>query len=276
MKKVLINVDSRIVNIGIIQFESKIGDIEYNVYKAMDMIEKNANQGADIVCLPELFSTGYNFNILGEKFNKISLDFFDFTFEMMSKAAKNNGVYLIAPFSEKRDLEGIIYNSAIVFDDEGVSLGSFGKTHLWAQERSFFKEGSDYPIFNTKFGKFGIAICYDIGFPESCRSLCLKGAEFVFMPSAWRIEDMDMWELNVPQRALENIFFTIGVNRVGKEGDLHMFGKSKVCNPRGEIISELPMDKETTSVVKIDLNDLNKYRAQISYLRDRKPNIYTY
>lgn len=264
----------REVNIGIIQFSAKLGDVEHNVNKAVGLIEEVAKKGANIVCLPELFSTGYNFNILGKTFNQISLEYYDFTYEMMAKAAKDNSVYLIAPFSEKRELEGIIYNSAVVFDDVGECIGSFAKTHLWAQDRLFFKEGTHYPIFDTKYGKFGIAICYDIGFPESCRTLCLEGAEFVFMPSAWRIQDLDMWELNVPQRALENIFFTIGVNRVGHEGDLHMFGKSKVCNPRGHVIAEFPEDEEKGDVVTIDLNELNKYRTDISYLRDRNPHIY--
>lgn len=266
---------SKKVNIGIIQFESVLGEVEYNVNKAVNLIKEAADKGANIICLPELFSTGYNFNILGEKFNELSLKYYDFTVEKMSQAAKDNEVYLIAPFSEKRELEGILYNSAVVFDDQGEKIGSFAKAHLWAQDRLFFKEGSDFPVFETKYGKFGIAICYDIGFPESCRSLCLNGAEFIFMPAAWRIQDKDMWDLNVPQRALENILFTIGVNRVGFEGDLHMFGNSKICNPRGQIIAELPVDEEVTEVFTIDLNELNKYRTQISYLRDRKPEIYT-
>lgn len=262
------------VNIGIIQFDGKIGQVEHNVNKAVEAIKKAAEKGANIVCLPELFSTGYNFDILGDQMGPLSLEYFDLTVEKMSSAAKEYQVYVIAPFSEKRDLEGILYNSAIVFDDEGNRIGSFAKTHLFAKERLYFREGSDYPVFDTKYGKFGIAICYDIGFPESCRSLCLNGAELVFMPSAWRVQDKDMWDLNVPQRALENLFFTIGVNRVGIEGDLHLFGNSKVCNPRGQIIAELPQDEERVEVVTIDLNEINKFRSQLSYLRDRKPDIY--
>jgi len=262
------------VNIGIIQFESEIGEVEKNVLKAVEQIKEAAEKGANIVCLPELFATGYNLNILGDRINELSLTYYDYTIEKMSKAAKDNHVYVIAPFGEKRELEGVVYNSAIVFDDEGKEIGSYAKTHLWAQDRYYFKEGNDFPIYDTKYGKFGIAICYDVGFPESTRELCLKGAEFVFVPAAWRIQDKDMWDLNIPQRALENIFFTIGVNRVGKEGDLHLFGSSKVCNPRGHVIKELPQDEEVVEVVTIDLEDLNKFRTEISYLRDHKPSIY--
>ena len=81
-------------------------------------------------------------------------------------------------------------------------------------------------------------------------------------------------DLNVAQRALENILFTVGVNRVGKE-NLHLFGKSKICNRRGTVIAELPMDQEVVEVVTIDLDDINKFRTEISYLANRKPQIYT-
>lgn len=265
---------SKNVKIGIVQFESKLGDVEYNVNKAVNMIREAANKNANIVCLPELFATGYNLNVLKERIVELSIKYYNFTMKEMSKAAKENNVYVIASFGEIRDLPGIVYNSSVVFDDKGNKVGSFAKSHLWALDRLYFREGSEYPVFDTKYGKIGIMICYDSGFPEACRSLCLNGAEIVFIPAAWRAEDEDMWDLNVPQRALENILFTVGVNRVGKEEDLHLIGKSKVCNPRGNIIAELPLDKELVQVVTIDLDEINKYRTQISYLRDRKPQIY--
>ncbi|MDD3840025.1 MAG: carbon-nitrogen hydrolase [Clostridia bacterium] len=265
---------ARKVNIGIAQMESKLGDVKYNTGRAVELITEAADKGADIVCLPELFSTGYNLSILKERIAELGLKYFDYTFSEISNAAKQNKVFVIAPFAEKRDLPGVLFNSAIVFDDGGNMIGSFAKSHLWALDRLYFKEGSSYDIFDTKFGKLGIIICYDAGFPEACRTLCLKGAEIVFIPAAWRIQDEDMWDLNVSQRALENILFTVGVNRVGMEGDLHLFGKSKVCNPRGTIIAELPKDKEMVEVVTIDLDDIDKFRTEISYLRDRKPFIY--
>ena len=119
--------------------------------------------------------------------------------------------------------------------------------------------------------KISIMICYDAGFPESCRSLALQGAEIVFCPAAWRIQDVDMWDLNLSQRALENLLFVVGVNRFGHEGDLELFGKSKICNPRGRVLKELPMDRESVEVFEIDLMDVECFRIEIPYLRDRKP-----
>lgn len=265
---------SKVVSIGIAQMETKLGDVEANLQKAEQMIEEAAGKGSNIICFPEIFNTGYHLAHMKEKTNELGLAYFERTVEVLSNAAKKNNIYVIAPIVEKRELNGVAYNSALVFDREGKLMGSMAKTHLWALERFYFKEGSEYPVFDTEYGKIGIAICYDAGFPEVARSLCLQGADIIFVPSAWRIEDVDMWDLNLPQRALENILFTVGVNSVGNRHGLHLFGKSKVCNPRGKVLKELPYDEEMVEVVQIDLDDINKYRTEISYLRDRKPYIY--
>ncbi|WBL15069.1 nitrilase-related carbon-nitrogen hydrolase [Sutcliffiella sp. NC1] len=264
----------RKVNIGIIQMESKLGDVEANLRKAEEYIKEAASKHSDIVCLPELFSTGYNLRYLGEKTNELGLKYFHQSVDFLSQVAAKYKLYIIAPIAEKRELEGVLYNSALMFDREGQLMGSYAKSHLWALERFYFKEGSHYPVFETDFGKVGIGICYDAGFPEVARSLTLQGADILFFPSAWRIEDEDMWNLNLPQRALENLLFTVGVNAVGSSHDLHLFGKSKICNPRGTILTECEIDEEIVQVTTIDLDDIAKFRTEISYLRDRKPSIY--
>ena len=116
--------------------------------------------------------------------------------------------------------------------------------------------------------------CYDAGFPEVARILALKGAELIFMPSAWRVQDWDMWNLNIPQRALENTLFVAGVNRFGHEGDLYMFGNSKVADWRGRIIAESKEEKEEILYADIDLKQLTKARLDIHYLKDRRPDSY--
>lgn len=264
----------RIVNVAIAQMESILGDVERNLEKAVACVEKAATKKADIICFPELFATGYNLQILASKTVDLSLDYYDKITAVMSKAAFDNNIYVIAPIGKEASTKGVLYNSAVVFDRHGIEMGTFSKTHVWALEKSYFKEGNNYPIFDMDFGKVGIIICYDAGFPEAMRTLCLKGAEMVFVPSAWRIEDEDMWDLNIPQRALENLLFTVGVNGVGTNGSLRLFGKSKLCNPRGTIQKELPMDTETVEVITINLDDVRHFRTEIPYLRDRKPHLY--
>ena len=270
---------ARKLKIGLIQFESRLGEVEHNVARAAELIETVAVEGAEIVCLPELFATGYNLSLLEGKTIELGNRYYDFIVKRMSAEARNNKVHLIAPFGRKTGIEGILGNSALLFDTSGALVGHFDKSHLWALERLYYREGNEYPVFDlqTATGKVrvGIMICYDAGFPEACRSLALNGAEVVFCPAAWRVQDVDMWDLNLSQRALENLLFTVGVNRVGHEGELHLFGKGKVCNPRGTVISELPMDQEIARVVEIDLDDVLRFRTEIPYLRDRKPHIYT-
>ncbi len=265
---------SRKVKIGMIQLESALLDVRKNVERAKEKIKEVADEGAQIVCLPEMFATGYDLKNLKEKIVDESLAQFEYIKEEMSQAAKDNGVYLIAPFGEVREVPGVLYNSALFFDDQGTLIGSFGKSHLWALDRLYFREGSEYPVFDTKYGKVGILICYDAGFPEASRAMCLNGAEIVFYPSAWRVQDEDMWDLNMRQRALENIYFTVGVNSYDPSESTQLFGKSKICNPRGKVLTELPKNEEAQRVFEIDLDEVATQRTDISYLRDRRPDCY--
>jgi predicted amidohydrolase len=269
----------RKIKIALVQLESRLKDIEYNVEHAAELIAEAASRGAEIVCLPELFATGYNLSILAGDAITLGNQYYDHIVERMSAAAKKHRLYLIAPFGRRTGIPGILANAALLFDPQGQMAGYFDKSHLWALERMYYTEGNRYPVFELQIGgtrvTMGIMICYDAGFPEVCRSLALAGAEIVFCPSAWRIQDMDGWDLNIAQRALENLLFTVGVNRVGMEGDLHLFGKGKICNPRGTVLLELPLDRELVEVFEINLDDVARFRAEIPYLRDRKPHIYT-
>jgi len=264
----------RKIKIGVIQMRSKLGDVELNLSRAQKFIQEAVKMKANIVCLPELFSTGYNIDVFAEMNVKIGIKYYNYIVERISITARKNKIFIIAPFGEMRDSTDKIYNSAILFDDSGNICGSYAKTHLFSSECLFFRPGLQYRIFDTKFGKIGIMICYDAGFPEVSRILCLLGAEIIFVPSAWRVQDEYMWDLNLPQRALENLLFIVGVNGVGTEKNLHLFGKSKICNPRGTVILELPKDKEKVVVKTIDLGKLEKIRTEIAYLKDRRPLLY--
>ncbi len=260
------------LTVALVQMDSTLAAVEENIKKAGAYIKKAVQKGAQIVCLPELFATGYNLELLKDNAIFLGDQYYERIFHYMAKTARENSVYLIAPFARK-DRNGVLYNSALFFNEEGNLAGSYDKNHLCALEKLYFKEGNRLPVFETKFGKIGIMICYDAGFPEVCRSLCLKGADIVFIPAAWRIQDSYMWDLNLPQRALENTIYICGCNRVGTEGELHLFGKSKICRPDGKTLEELPSDKEGVLVKTIDLEQIIKVRSSIPYLRDRKDTL---
>lgn len=260
--------------IAVVQYQSVLGDLQKNADRAVEMVREAAAKGAKIVCFPEMFNTGYNFQLIGDGFHNCGETIDGHTITRLQKVAKECACYVIAPITLEKKVKGVFYNAAVVIDDEGVVLGDYSKHHLWAAERYYFHAGEDIPVFDTKYGKIGVMICYDAGFPETARVLTLKGAELIFMPSAWRIQDWDMWNLNIPQRALENTLYVAGVNRFGHEDDLYMFGNSKVADWRGRIIAESKEEKEEIVYAEIDLDQLTKARLDIHYLKDRRPDSY--
>lgn len=260
--------------IALVQYHSVLGDLQKNADRAVEMVREAAAKGAKIVCFPEMFNTGYNFQLIGDGFHNCGETIDGHTITRLQKVAKECACYVIAPITLEKKVKGVFYNAAVVIDDEGVVLGDYSKHHLWAAERYYFHAGEDIPVFDTKYGKIGVMICYDAGFPETARVLTLKGAELIFMPSAWRIQDWDMWNLNIPQRALENTLYVAGVNRFGHEDDLYMFGNSKVADWRGRIIAESKEEKEEIVYAEIDLDQLTKARLDIHYLKDRRPDSY--
>lgn len=264
----------RNMRIALVQFEGALGDVEGNVSKAVAQIAEAAGQGADMVVLPELFSTGYHLDTVGPKMTEYAaMD--ESTIEALSAAAREHGCYVVAGLAMLRGLTGVPFNSAVFIDRNGCVQGSFDKVHLWALERFYFRSGNEFPVFETEFGKVGIIICYDLGFPEAARILALRGAELIVCPSAWCVEDMDVWHTNVPCRALENTCFVAAVNRFGREGDdLYMPGHSMVCNPRGHKIAYVEDEAETILYADIDFDEVRTHRVTSPYLRDRRPDAY--
>lgn len=261
------------MKVGLIQFESLFADIQGNKNKSYKLMDKAVELGAKIICLPEMFNTGYNLDLLGNNIYDLAVTKSSEYVKGYCQYAKNNNVYLILPLTIK-DEKGNIFNSALIIDNNGKIKGKYDKTHLFLHEKRYYQAGNKFTIFNVENIKIGILICYDLGFPETARYLTLKGAEIIFVPSAWRIQDYNIWDLNTRQRALENNIFIVGVNRVGKEDDLHLFGNSRIIDPNGEIIKEAPRDEETIVVEELYLSKILKYRNYYRYLNERRNDLY--
>ena len=264
------------MKLALVQFQSVLGDVDASLARALPMIDEAAAAGANMVVFPELFSTGYHLPTVGPRMTELAEPIDGPTVRALQQAARKNGVYLVAPIALLHDLSGVPFNSAVFIGPDGGVLGSFDKVHLWALERFYFRAGHEFPVFETEFGKVGIMICYDMGFPEAARSLALKGAELIVCPSAWCVEDADVWEINAPARALENTVFLGAVNRWGHEGDdLYMHGASMVCGPRGNVIARLEDEAEGILYADIDFDEVRKNRVTSPYLRDRRADAYS-
>ncbi len=259
--------------IALVQFEPILGDKEANIKKAVELINDIGMKGADFVCFPEMSSTGYNLDILGDRLNDLAEDMDSNKINLFKDLAKKYSMNIIFPLALK--INNKIENSALYINDEGEVQDYYSKSHLWLKEKKYFKKGNKIKVIETKFGKIGMMICYDAGFPEVARTLTLQGAKLIFMPSAWRIQDKDMWDLNISCRALENTVFIAAVNIYGIEGDVCLFGNSKVANPRGRIITQSVNNCEEVVYAVIDLDDVDKYREAIHYLKDRDESLYS-
>ena len=153
--------------IAAIQMKSSMGDTKLNLDKAIHNIEEANNQGAKIVCLPELFYSGYHLEKEGFMNTAETQD--GHMFRTLSKIAKDKSMFIIAPYPEKTSIPGMIYNSSLFIGDKGELIGNMRKVYLWGNEKLLFREGNKFPVFNTSLGKIGILICYDAEFPEPFR-----------------------------------------------------------------------------------------------------------
>nr|WP_278977577.1 nitrilase-related carbon-nitrogen hydrolase [Providencia alcalifaciens] len=260
------------VKVALAQFNSELGNKTGNLQRMAQLCEQAASQGAKLICFPELATTGYRGDLLSTKLWDLS----DFegseTDCLFSQLASRLDITIVSGFAERGERLGEVYNAVGVWNPgcENIS-GVFRKVHAFGIEKQWFKSGDSFPVFETPIGKIGVMICYDMGFPEVARILTLQGAELLIAPSAWCIQDRDMWDINTACRALENGTHLLAVNRWGHEEDLHLFGGSKIVGPRGQVLCEASCESEALLVGEIDFRLQAHTRLNVPYLRDRKP-----
>ncbi|MBI4549046.1 MAG: acyltransferase [Ignavibacteriae bacterium] len=236
------------MRLAVVQTNPIFGDVQTNIKQALLLME---NEHADLYVLPELFNTGYNF-IDANEVNKLSEPVHGMTYKSISAFSKKKLCYVVYGFAEKSDR---LYNSAAFVGPEGL-IGVYRKVHLYYRETLFFAPGNlGFPVFDLPFGKVGMMVCFDWMYPESARTLALKGAQLIAHPS----------NLVLPYcpdamvtRCLENRIFAATANRVGRENrggvDLTYIGKSEIVSPKGEILVRMD-DKETgKTAVEVDLS----------------------
>lgn len=264
----------RNVTIGLVQLESRVGDKDYNLKESERLVREAAARGAQIVCLPELFVTGYNLAAFGEGLYDLAEGLSGPAITAMRALAKELGVYLIAPIALQAYTTRPLNNAAVVIDDQGEVQGTYSKNHLFGGECGYFTRTGEYPVFDTKYGRIGIMICADNNYPEPARILALKGAEIIFMPAAWRVQESDIWPLLIRCHALENNVYVAAANQYADMGDLFLFGHSMIAGPRGQVIEELTQEGGGLIVRTVDLDEIYACRANMPSLKDRHPEDY--
>jgi len=254
------------------------------IEKHVDLIAKAADKGAQVICLQELFYGPYFCAEQDTKWYELTESIPDGpTTKLMCEIAKKHGIVLVVPIYEE-DLPGVYYNTAAVIDADGTYLGKFRKIHIphcapgfW--EKFYFRPGNlGYPVFETRFGRVGVYICYDRHFPDGARCLGLAGAEIVFNPSATVAGLSEyLWKLEQPAHAVANQYFIGAINRPGYEEPWRIgefYGQSYFCDPRGQIVAEGNRSQDDIVVAELDLDMIREVRNVWQFYRDRRPETY--
>ena len=280
----------RIVKCGLIQCSNPINDekesIE-NIQKAMfdkhlPFIDEAGKAGVQILGLQEIFNGPYFCPSQDARWYGAAEPVPGPTVEALAPYAKKYEMVMIIPVYEQEQ-PGVYYNTAAVVDADGTYLGKYRKHHIphtsgfW--EKYFFKPGNmGYPIFETRYAKVGVYICYDRHFPEGARMLGMNGAEIVFNPSA-TVKGLSqyLWKLEQPAHAVANGYFMACSNRVGTEAPWNIgefYGTSYFVDPRGNFLAEASEDKDELITAELDLDMIDEVRRVWQFYRDRRPETY--
>jgi N-carbamoylputrescine amidase len=278
-----------IVKVGLVQMTCS-ADVNANKQKAIEKIKEAAKQGANIVCLQELYTSLYFCDVEAYEHFKLAEPIPGKTTDELSILAKELGIVIIASLFEKR-AEGLYHNTTAVLDADGAYLGKYRKMHIPDDpayyEKFYFTPGDlGYKVFKTKFATIGVLICWDQWYPEAARITSLMGAEMLFYPTAigWataqdeatNVEQYNAWQTIQRSHAVANGVPVISVNRVGFEQDglMKFWGGSFVSNPFGTLLYKASHDQEEVAVIDIDTDKSDSYRTHWPFLRDRRIDSY--
>ena len=247
------------------------GNKEKNILNAINILKslKESKNIPQIVCFPELFTTGYDLKNVEKYAEKLEGE----TLKNLAEISKNNFI-VIGTILEKQDDN--YYNTAFILDKNGQLLGKYQKIHLFSPmlEKEYLTPGNKISTFiipELDNIKIGMAICYDLRFPELLRTMALDGAKIIFLPSEFPSPKKKVWKTLIKARAIENQVYVIGVNRVGKGNSDDFFGTSIVTDGENtEHLGETPEVK----IFTIDIKILNQIREKIPVFDDRRSDLY--
>ena len=282
------------LKVGIVQ-QSCSSNTEENIQKSVEAIKKCADKGANLVVLQELHTGLYFCQTEDTRMFDLAEPIPGPSTEKFAAAAKENGVVLVTSLFEKR-APGLYHNTAVVFEKDGSIAGKYRKMHIPDDpayyEKFYFTPGDlGFNPIQTSVGKLGVLVCWDQWYPEAARLMALAGADLLIYPTAigWESTDeqaekdrqINAWMISQRGHAVANGLPVVSVNRTCFEPDpsgvtngITFWGNSFVAGPQGEIIHQLPSDKELAEVVEIDLKRSENVRRIWPFLRDRRIDAY--
>lgn len=263
------------VTVACVQMAPRLLDVAHNLQKMCryieDIMEKDAQ--TDLILFPELITTGYE---CGPHFRRLAENVHHGeSMKRIGELAERYHTNIVYGFPEREGHSDALYNSCVYINDRGNIGGVYRKVHLFDTEKRFFKKGSGFPVFETRFGKIGIMICWDTAFPEVARIYALKGAELLVVSTNWEEPYTEDWELVTRSRAFDNCLHLVAANRIGRDKQLSFFGHSKMIGPLGKQIKGLDRNTEGVITSKLDLDESKRLRKRYyTFFEDRMPELY--
>jgi len=280
-------------NLGLIQHKCSSSK-EDNLKMVCELIDHAYGQSADVICLQELFSTPYFCTTENSDLFDLAEPVDGPTVTQMQKLAAELEIVLVVPFFEKR-AAGVYHNSAAVIDADGSLSGVYRKMHIpddpLYYEKFYFTPGDapGFKVFNTRYVKLGVLICWDQWFPEAARITSLMGADLLCYPTAigWHpsekdtygVEQMEAWSAIQRSHAIANGVYVASVNRIGFEetagtDGLEFFGSSFISDPFGIVLEEGLTNEPAVLVAECDTTKVEEVRRNWPFLRDRRIDAY--
>jgi N-carbamoylputrescine amidase len=278
----------RTVSLAAVQFSCS-WDREENVAKADRLVRRAAEQGAQVVLLPELFETPYFCAVQKSRFTDLALPLAGHpTIAHFRRLAAQLGVVIPVSVYERSGLA--LFNSVVVIDADGKVVGHYRKSHIpqapGYEEKYYFSPGdTGFAPVATAYGKLGVAICWDQWFPEAARALVLQGAEFLMYPTAIgsephdaTLDSMEHWRIVMRGHAGANMVPVVAANRIGTETTEHVtmtfYGSSFISDHLGALTAVADRSSEQVLVQAVDLDACRAYRQSWGCFRDRRPDLY--
>lgn len=256
------------MKLAIIQFAPIFGDVKSTMFNLSSLLEKVKE--ADLVVLPELANSGYNFNSRKEAFDLAETANDSVFLSFLQEKCKLYGFTIASGFAEKEG--GDLFNSSVLLDADGI-IGIYRKLHLFMKEKTIFSQGNlALPIFEIHGIKVGMLVCFDWMFPEVWRKLSLKGVDLILHPSNLVLPYA---QSVIPSYALVNRIFIACANRIGTEKELQFTGQSVIVNPKGELLAKANKKEE---ILLVDIDPLIARNKMITPMNnafnDRRTDVY--
>ncbi len=267
------------VTVAVAQMDPRLGALDLNRGKILSLFTRAVGQGARLVVFPECATSGYGFSDV-ESAYAAAEPIPGPTTEALTTLANETGAYAVVGLLERVAGERV-YNSAVLVGPEGV-VGVYRKAHLpvLGVDRFTLPGGTGFGVWETPLGRVGMAICYDLRFPEALRALALEGAEIVALPTNWPDGSQNAPEFVTRTRALENRIFLLACNRCGEESGFWFFGRSQISDPGGEVLAEAG-DGEELCYAEIEPEAAREKRIvhragefELDTVGDRRPDLY--